>query len=313
MDEPQLIYRPPPSVAEAMRHVRTQRELAALFRHLGLRARRSLGQNFLVDHNLLDLLVRAGEVGPHDLCVDIGCGTGLLTAHLADACGKVVGIELDRALLAIASRYLEGRGNVELLRGDALASKHELAPALLEAVGREWATGRYPALRVISNLPYSVASLVVPDLLATDLPIAVLVVTVQKEVAERMAASAGPAYGALSLIVQARASVEVLRRLPPDVFWPRPKVESAIVRLVPDAARREAIRDPNVFAAVVRAAFSHRRKKLANALSAAHLLAEETPIGELLSRCGIAPTARAEDVGLAHYVALSNALATLTP
>jgi 16S rRNA (adenine1518-N6/adenine1519-N6)-dimethyltransferase len=310
MEESSLAHRAPPDVAEAMRNVRTKRELAALFRHLGIHARKSLGQNFLVDHNLLEFMVRAAEVGPRDLTLDIGCGTGLLTAHLAEAGAKVIGIEVDRGLFAICSRYLEERRNVELVRGDALESKSRLSPVLVEAVSREWATGRYNAFRVISNLPYSVASLLVPDLLEADLPIATMIATVQREVAERMAASPGSDhYGALSLIVQAHACVDVLRRVPPDVFWPRPRVESAIVRMLPDPERRDAIQDYGLFKAIVRAAFSHRRKRLENALWTSGVLSDRTVLGTALAQCGIAPMARAEHVGLADYAALSNALA----
>jgi len=309
MSEEPHVLGPQMEIAEAMRNVRTKRQLAALFRYLGIRPKKGLGQNFLVDHNLLDFLVRTAEVGPEDLALDIGCGTGLLTAHLADAAGKVIGIEVDRALLAICSRYLEGRSNVELLRGDALASKHELAPPLVEAVEREWASGRYRALRVVANLPYSVATLIVPNLLESDLPIAAIVLTLQKEVADRMAARPGASdYGSLSLIVQAHAAVELVRRVPAAVFWPRPKVESAIVRLVPEPERRAAIQDYETFARVVRGGFTHRRKTLANALSGSGVAGQGTTPGAVLARCGIEPGARAEHVGLEQYIKLANAL-----
>jgi len=294
-----------------MAKVRTKRELAALFRHLGLHPRKHLGQNFLVDHNLLEFMVRAADVGPGDLVVDIGCGTGLLTAHLAEAAGKVIGLDFDRRLLAICSRYLEGRANVALVCGDALASKHTLSPTLLEPVERELASGRWGALKVVANLPYSVASLVVPNLLESALPVALMLVTVQKEVGDRMAATAGSGeFGALSLAVQAHAGVEIVRRVPPEVFWPQPKVTSSIVRLVPDAARKAAIRDYAFFTALVRAAFGHRRKTLVNALAASGLLAGGTPTPSvLLAAGGVAPTTRAQDVTLDQYVHMANALA----
>lgn len=338
MNHRERVHELPLSIAEAMRAVRTKSQLAKLLQYLRIRPRKSLGQNFLVDHNLLKYIVRAGEVGPRDVVLDIGCGTGLLAAHLADAAGRVIGIELDRGLFTICSRYLEGRANVTLLCGDALASKHALSPALLEAVRqalREPVMGgvaqcpetqdgdiasavtrsadaqpTQPVLRVVSNLPYSAASLIVPNLLESGLPIAVMVVTVQKEVARRMVAAPGSAdYGALSLMVQAHAHAEIIRHVPPEVFWPRPKVDSCIVRIWPEAGRSSTIQNYEVFRALVRAAFAHRRKTLANSLAAAKLVADPEP---LLTSCGIPPAARAQDVDLAHYILLANRLSQIT-
>lgn len=296
-------------VADAMRHVRTQRQLAELFRYFGLRPTKKLGQNFLVDHNLLDFMIRAAELGPNDLALDIGSGTGLLTAHLADAAAKVLAIEKDRRLHAISVRYLEERPNVELLLGDALESKHALSALLLDAVRRELADASYAAFRVVANLPYSTASLIVPNLLEAGLPIARIVVTVQKEVAERMAAAPGTsAYGSLSVIVQAHARARVLRDVPPTVFWPRPKVTSAILRLDPEPARLEPIANYTTFAAVVRAAFRHRRKTLLNSLVASHTFGDRHAVEAALAPCDIEPSHRAEDVSREQYIALANAL-----
>jgi len=301
-------------IGERMANVRTKRELADLFRYLGIHAHKRFGQNFLVDHNLLDFVVRTGEVGPTDLVIDIGCGTGLLSAHLADEAGMVLGIEIDRALHAIASRYLEGRHNVELLQGDVLASKHTLAPLLLDAVARHWDSGRYGALKVVSNLPYAVASLVVPNLLEADLPITLIVSMVQREMAERLYAQPGSRdYGSLSLVVQALAKVRLVRTVPPEVFWPRPRVESAIVRIDPDATRAAAIRDYARFIEITRGAFTHRRKRLANALSTAHVVEDKKAAEAALAACGIDPSNRAEHLGLDEYIALANTLTDDSP
>jgi 16S rRNA (adenine1518-N6/adenine1519-N6)-dimethyltransferase len=306
-------------IGEAMRNVRTKRQLVELFRYLGIRPTRRLGQNFLVDHNLLDYIVRAAEVGPGDLVLDIGSGTGLLTAHLADAAGQVIAIEKDRRVHAIASRTLEDRPNVTLLLGDALESKHALSAELLDAVRDEWSGGHYAALRVVANLPYAAASLILPNLLESGLPVAAVVVTVQKEVAERIAAEPGSSdYGALSVIVQAHARAQVLRAVPPNVFWPQPKVQSAILRLDPEAERRERIADYATFAAVVRAAFRHRRKTLLNALDSAaghfgfaQYRNEGRPaLDTLLAEAGLDPSRRPEQVSLEQYIALANAIAS---
>jgi len=310
MDEPSPIYEPPPKIAEAMASVRTKKQLAELFRFLRLRAKKRFGQNFLVDHNLLSFMVRSAHVGPRDLVVDMGCGTGLLTRHLSEAAARVVGMELDRGLMAICSRYLEDCANVTLLSGDVLESKHRLSAELLDAVRREWETGRYAALRVVANLPYSIASLVVPNLLESGLPIAMMVVTVQKEVADRMAATPDCSdYGSMSVVIQAQAAVHILRRVPPEVFWPRPQVVSAIVRLTPEGERRAAIADFGVFKSVVRGAFLHRRKRMANALAVAGLDIEHPELASQIAASGIDPSARADHVGLAQYIDLANRLA----
>jgi 16S rRNA (adenine1518-N6/adenine1519-N6)-dimethyltransferase len=301
--------RPPHRIAQAMGKVTNKRDLAELFRDLGIRASRNLGQNFLVDHNLLDFIVRTGDVGSDDLAIDIGCGTGLLTAHLADAAGHVIGVELDRRMYGIASRYLGDRPNVELLRTDALAGKHRMHPTVMEAVARAWDSGRYASLRIVSNLPYSVASLIVPNMLECALPLACLVVMVQREVADRMVAEPGsPAYGSLSLTVQVHAKATLVRTVPPAVFWPRPRVESAIVKLVPRAGHMAELSDYQVFVETVRAAFTHRRKKLANALVSSHRLGMCEQIVQALAACDIAPGDRAEHVALAQYIQLANRL-----
>ncbi|MBL7224463.1 MAG: ribosomal RNA small subunit methyltransferase A [Candidatus Brocadiae bacterium] len=310
MDEPQRGDQQPFDIAKALANVRTQRDLAAVFDYFGMRPKRRFGQNFLIDHNLLKFVVRAAEVGPRDLVVDIGCGTGLLTAHLADVAGQVIGVEVDRRLFAIASRCLAERPNVRLLNLDVLAGKHEMAPEALEAIREAWARGDYGALRVVSNLPYSIASLVVANLLETDLPLAMVVVTVQKEVAERFAATPGHReYGALSVIVQAHARAELVRTVPPTVFWPRPQVQSAIARIVPEAERRRAIRDYDAFRDVVRGAFGHRRKSLANALGTSRVVADKAAAEALIERCGIEPSARAESLSVGQYIELANHLA----
>ncbi len=293
-----------------MAGVRTKRDIEALFRYLGIRASRRLGQNFLIDQNLLAAMVRDAQVGARDLVLDVGCGTGLLTAHLAGAAGHVIGVEVDRRLFAICSRFVGERPNVELLQCDVLASKHAMEPRVLDAVRHAWATGRFEAFRVVSNLPYSVASLVVPNVLETDLPLTLMVVTVQKEVADRMAAAPGSKdYGALSVVVQAHASVTIARSVPPSVFWPRPQVDSAIVRVVPEPERRAGIADYGAFTSLVRGAFGHRRKRLANALATSHVVTGKEAASALLAACGIEATARAEHVSLDGYIALANALA----
>jgi 16S rRNA (adenine1518-N6/adenine1519-N6)-dimethyltransferase len=233
--------------------------LKRLFEQVGFGIDASKGQNFLVDLNLVDVVVREAGIGPADVVLEVGCGTGVLTERLAAAAGRVVTAEIDPRLAQLARDRLIEADNVELVEGDALASKHVMAPALLAAVDAALAASPGGALRLVANLPYCVATPVISNLLALPRPFASATVTVQREMAERMSAHAGDSsYNALSVWIGAQADAEIVRILPPSVFWPRPKVDSAIVRIVVDAQRRATIPDPARFHRFIRDLFCHR-------------------------------------------------------
>jgi 16S rRNA (adenine1518-N6/adenine1519-N6)-dimethyltransferase len=163
---------------------------------------------------------------------------------------------------------------------------------------------------VVCNLPYSVSTPVIVGLLETDLPIRLMVLTVQKEVGERLAAHPGTkAYGALSVITQAHAKVKLLRTLPPDVFWPRPKVSSAIMRLTPTGELLDLIADYDVFRTVTGALFAFRRKTLPNSLSIA-FQKQITPVqaSDILRECRIDPARRGESLDMGEIITLANAM-----
>ncbi|MFM9144417.1 MAG: 16S rRNA (adenine(1518)-N(6)/adenine(1519)-N(6))-dimethyltransferase RsmA, partial [Phycisphaerales bacterium] len=241
--------------------------LKKLFAEVGFTIDPRRGQNFLVDLNILDVLERTAGILPGDVVVEVGTGTGALTERLAAAAARVVTAEIDARLAQLARDRLVDRDNVTLVEGDVLAGKHRFAPAFLAAVDAALAATPGARLLLVANLPYCVATPVVSNLLARPRPWDVAVVTVQREMAERMTAAAGSsAYSGLSVWVGAQSRGGVVRVLPPSVFWPRPKVDSAIVRLDLEPDRRAAIGDLGRFHAFVRDVFCHRRKVLRGVL-----------------------------------------------
>ena len=233
----------------------------------GMRPRHRFGQNFMVDANLVRLIADAGEVAAGDLVVEVGPGTGTLTGELlgrVGESGKVVAVEIDRDLAANLRSRLGGDERFALIEGDALAGKHGLNAELVAEIDAARPAGR--AVRLVANLPYHVASPLVVELLLAG--VGTLAFTVQREVAERLRAGPGDgkSYGPLSVAARTLAAVEVLRTIPPGVFWPPPTIESALVRL-----RRRADAPPadlaRAFATFVTSVFSMRRKTLRKALS----------------------------------------------
>ena len=303
---------PEPGSAPAAPPRQTTAYLKELFSQVGFTIDARRGQNFLVDLNLLDLLARAAAIAPDDVVLEVGTGTGALTERLAALAGRVVTAEIDPRLAQLARDRLIDHDNVTLVEGDALAAKHRLAPALLAAVEAARAASPGGRLLLVANLPYCVATPLISNLLALPRPFDAAVVTVQREMAERMtAAAASPAYNALSVWVGCQCRGEIVRILPPSVFWPRPKVDSAIVRLDLEPERRTAIPDLSRFHAFIRDVFCHRRKLLRGVLLR---LAGGKGSPEARARVetayaavGLGPEARAEEVSPERFVLLERA------
>jgi 16S rRNA (adenine1518-N6/adenine1519-N6)-dimethyltransferase len=262
-----------------------------------LRPRRSLGQNFVADANTVRRIVRLSGVGEGDHVVEVGAGLGSLTLALAETGAEVTAVEVDPAVLPVLREQVEGRG-VRVVEGDARTLDWD---RLLEG-DRSWS--------LVANLPYNVAVPLVVRVLEEAPGIASLLVMVQREVGERLAARPGDeAYGAVSVKVAYWATAAVVGRVPPSVFIPRPKVESVVVRLVrhrADGAGADAPGPPagpgtaayDRLFGVVRAGFAHRRKMLRRSL-------EGVVEQEAFAAAGIAPTARAEEVSLEGWERLA--------
>jgi len=233
----------------------------------GLRARKALGQNFLVSAANLDRVVEAAQLHPEDVVLEVGTGLGRLTERLAGGARRVVSVEIDERLHRLASERLESVRNARLVCCDFLESKHRINEQVADAVRRAGAGAGRP-LKVVSNLPYGISSPAVVNLLEWDVPVGEMCLMLQKEVAERIAARPGTkAYGPLTVVVSHWATTQRLHALPRQAFWPAPEVASVLLRITkrPGLARTEHY---DVFVAVVGRLFRSRRKALAAVLRA---------------------------------------------
>lgn len=258
-------------------------------------AKKGLGQNFLTDANILRKIVDAAQLSPDDLVLEIGPGVGALTVALAEAAGGVVAVETDRSLTPLLAEVLAGRDNVRLVFGDIL----KFDPAALLAP-----EGTAP--KVVANLPYYITTPIIFHLLESAVKWQLMVFLVQKEVAERMVSPPGnKVYGALSVMIQSYCEVELVGVVPPTVFIPRPKVYSAIVRLVPKP-REFTPETDRCFSLLVRTIFSSRRKNLYNSLrSIFSQLGGEKKVMAAIERLGLDPRQRGETLSPAEFYALA--------
>jgi len=283
--------------------------LRNLFEERGIRPKNKLGQNFLIDLNLLDLLLNAAELTKADLALEVGSGTGGLTARLAQMAGAVVSVELDPAFCDLTAETVAGRDNVVLLHLDILQGKNFLHPKALEAIVETRRRFNCEHLKLTANLPYAVATPVISNLLLSELNVERMVVTVQWEIAERLTATVShKAYGALAVLVQCVADVEIVRRLPPTVFWPRPQVDSAIVLIRPNAKKRAKVGDVTRFRVFLRDLYTHRRKNLRGALIGwPSGRREKHEVDHKLAELGIDAGVRAEALDLDQHLRLCEA------
>ena len=289
-----------PSTRQTLSYLRN------LFAERGIKPKNKLGQNFLIDLNLLDLLLRSAELTREDLALEVGSGTGSLTVRLVEQAGAVVSVEIDADFAALTDEEVTQRDRIALLRADVLKNKNEISPLVLHAVadlGQRCGTQR---VKLVSNLPYAVAVPVITNLLIGELAVERMVVTVQWEIAERLLASPGTKdYGAMAVLVQSLADVELVRRLSPKVFWPRPLVDSAIVCIRPNADKRRHVGDPRRFRAFLRDLYVHRRKNLRGALAALpNRDLSKSDVDARLADLGIDGAIRAEALDLEQHLRL---------
>jgi 16S rRNA (adenine1518-N6/adenine1519-N6)-dimethyltransferase len=288
----------------------TRSYLKRLLESRGIHPRHDLGQNFLIDLNILEFLVRAAELTTDDVVLEVGAGTGGLTGFLARQAGHVVSVEVDPTMYGLAAEATAACENVTLLRCDALRNKNHLAAEVLTAVRSQLVEQPQRRFKLVANLPYGVATPVVSNLVATDLPWVRMVVTIQWELGLRMSASPGsPHYGGLAVWLQSQCRVQILKRLPPQVFWPRPEVDSAIVRIDPDPRRAAQLDDREFFHEFIRRLFQQRRKALRTVLRGMYRRELGPPrLEATLQDLSLVPEVRAEDLDVPTLVRLTNRL-----
>ncbi|CAN5429967.1 16S rRNA (adenine(1518)-N(6)/adenine(1519)-N(6))-dimethyltransferaseRsmA [soil metagenome] len=271
--------------------------LRDLFAARGIHPRKQYGQNFLIDLNVMDLLTNAAELTKSDIALEVGAGTGSLTSRLAAAAGAVLSVEIDRDFYALAAETVRHQQNAVLINADILKNKNALNPDVLTTLDQILEKPGATQYKLVANLPYVVATPVIANLLLLKRPPERMVVMVQAEIADRLLAPPGiKDYNALSVLVQSLAHVEIVRnRLPPDVFWPRPQVESSIVMLRMDPEKRKQVGDPEGLRAFLRDLYVHRRKNLRGALSSCpNVQREKAEVDSLLAELGFDGNLRAE-------------------
>jgi len=263
-----------------------------------LSAKKSLGQHFLRDRGVLERILAAAALGPNDHALEIGAGDATLTAPLAASCGRLVALETaHRRVPALRERFSAG-GTVEIVDADILRFDLEILRPLAP-------------LKCVSNLPYNIATAVLDRLLERRGMFSLLVLMFQKEVARRLVAGPGDsAYGSLSLATQYRAEAELLFTVPRGAFVPSPKVESAVVRLVPRAAPLLPPGAERVFETLLRAGFTQRRKLFLNSVAASSLPLERDALANALREIGLTERARAEEVPLEGFLRLAALLSS---
>jgi len=280
------------------------------FDEVGIRPHTRFGQNFLIDSNLQRLLLESARLGPDDVVLEVGTGTGSLTVLMAQAAAAVVTVEIDPQLFQLAGEELHGLENVTQLPLDALKSKNRLNPEMLETVFGHLAAAPGRRLKLVANLPYNVATPILSNLLALESPPYSMTVTIQRELAERIIATPGTKdYGALSIWVQSQSRAEIVRIMSPEVFWPRPKVSSAIIQISYDETLRKRIPDREFFHRFVRSMFFHRRKFLRSELLSAFKRRLDKPqVDAILAAVQITPNARAEQLDVETMLRLCEAV-----
>ena len=290
--------------------MQTKQQIERLLASAGVSPNRRLGQHFLIDLNLMRLLIQSAHVHRNDVVLEVGCGTGSFTEGLSDVAGRVIAVEYDSVLAEISARRLGKLGNVVVINADVLESKNQLNAEVIAAM--EAAAGEFGGKTLlVANLPYNVGSAVMIDLItggAGNVYCDEMHVTVQKEVADRMVAGpGGKDYGVLSIIMAATGKAKVIRKLKPSVFWPRPQVDSAMVSYYRQTEKVAQIKDMELLRGVVSLFMGHRRKMLKACVKFAEgRLAGVHHWGDVFERAFVEAHHRPEELSAENYISIAN-------
>lgn len=285
--------------------VSSPRRTTEVMKSHGFTVKKSLGQNFLIDPNILDKIVDAAELSLDQGAMEVGPGIGALTQRLAAVAGKVMAIEIDGRLIPILRETLADFPNAHVVQGDILeVDIAELVEQHLNGVR---------PISVVANLPYYITTPILMRLLESKLPLRHIVIMIQREVAERLNAAPGTKdYGSLSVAVQYYAETKIVTHVPHTVFIPQPHVDSSVIRLTMREKPPVEVTEEGHFFRLVRASFAQRRKTLLNNLTSAYIHKGDTSTKEkllqALSDCGIDPSRRGETLAIEEFAQLSNAM-----
>ncbi|MEH6890969.1 16S rRNA (adenine(1518)-N(6)/adenine(1519)-N(6))-dimethyltransferase RsmA [Bacillus sp. JJ864] len=286
-----------------MKDIATPNRTKDIVEKYGFSFKKSLGQNFLIDTNVLNRIVDYAEIGPESGAIEIGPGIGALTEQLAKRAKKVVAFEIDQRLLPILEETLAPYNNVTVINKDIL--KADVNTVFQE----QFEEGQ--DVMVVANLPYYVTTPILFKLLEEQLPVRGFVVMMQKEVADRLAARPGTKdYGSLSIAIQYYTEPETVMTVPRTVFVPQPNVDSAVIRLLRRQKPLVEVKDEAFFFEVVRASFAQRRKTLMNNLSnnLNGFPKDKILLERILAEVEIDPKRRGETLSIEEFAKLSNAL-----
>lgn len=265
---------------------------------------KSLGQNFITDRNVIEKIVDGAGIGPDDLVIEIGPGIGVLTAAAAETASRVVAVEIDKKLIPILSETLGQYDNIRVINRDILKTD------INEIINEERAAGNFTGgVKIMGNLPYYITTPIIMSILENGVAADSITIMMQKEVADRIkSAPGGKTYGALSVAVQYYCSVEQITSVPKEVFVPRPKVDSAVLRLSVRKEKPVELASEKVFFACIKHGFGQRRKTLLNSLTGVCGLPKEQ-IKEILTETGIEVNRRAETLDIKEFAAIANSVA----
>ncbi|KIL71993.1 16S rRNA (adenine(1518)-N(6)/adenine(1519)-N(6))-dimethyltransferase RsmA [Bacillus badius] len=286
-----------------MKDIATPTRTKEILEKYGFSFKKSLGQNFLIDPNILRRITETAELTKETGAIEIGPGIGALTEHVARSAGKVVAFEIDQRLLPILSDTLSPYDNVKIIHEDVL--KADVA----QIVEQEFTD--FEQLMVVANLPYYVTTPIIMKLLEEKVPIKGMVIMLQKEVADRISAKPGTKeYGSLSIAIQYYMTAETAFIVPKTVFMPQPNVDSAVIKLLKREKPAVEVTNEQFFFTVTRASFAQRRKTILNNLTNQLPQGKEKKeaVIEALSQAEIEPLRRGESLSLEEFARLANAL-----
>ncbi|MDD5459543.1 MAG: 16S rRNA (adenine(1518)-N(6)/adenine(1519)-N(6))-dimethyltransferase RsmA [Phycisphaerae bacterium] len=288
--------------------MQTKQQIQSLLASAGVNPNHRRGQNFLIDLNLLRLLLNTATVQKTDIVLEVGTGTGSMTEELCKVSGKVIAVEIDTVLSQITAERTKDFDNIEIFNTDVLENKNTIDRQIIEKIKEtKDADDFYGRFILISNLPYSVATPVMINLVTGNCPADEMYVTIQKEVAERMTAEkGGKHYGPLSIFLHACGEVKFLRTLKPSVFWPAPEVDSAMVSFVRDNSKVAQMKNIGIFADIVHLFMQHRRKTIQSCSRLATGRLEHIRWHDIFSQCRADPHWRPDEVLVEEFISIAN-------